>query len=26
VHLPGWTTTFDGHTLTVLRPDNTHVT
>jgi hypothetical protein len=26
VHLPGWTTTFDGHTLTVLRPDNTEVT
>ena len=23
VHLPGWTATFDGHTLTVTRPDDT---
>ena len=26
VHHPGWTTTFDGHTLTITRPDNTQVT
>ena len=26
VHLPGWTATFDGHTLTVTRPDGTEVT
>ena len=26
VHLPGWTTKFDGHTFTVFRPDGTEVT
>ena len=26
VHQPGWTTTFDGHTLTITRPDGTHIT
>jgi hypothetical protein len=26
VHLPGWTTTFDGHTLTIHKPDGTQVT
>ena len=26
VHLPGWTATFDGHTFTVTKPDNTQVT
>jgi hypothetical protein len=26
VHPPGWTATFDGHTLTITRPDGTHVT
>jgi hypothetical protein len=25
VHLPGWTATFDGHTLTVDKPDGTRV-
>ena len=26
VHQPGWTLTFDGHTISVTRPDGTHVT
>jgi hypothetical protein len=26
VHLPGWTTTFDGHTFRVCKPDGTQVT